>query len=206
MMWRKMPHVMIAKCAEALALRKCFPWDPSSGKGIGSDIYTAEEMEQADNRPAVTVSVQERVMAKAAGITLREFADAVSDVDPALIAVIRDEMFGVAAVKQLDGVQLLALRDRLLETPAADEIAEVAPVTVKVIELPSEPISDAARAEYVNVEEIAAGGHAVKRCRAVAPISGEQCSLGTGHKGIHRTDANAQGFEGWPRKGDEATE
>jgi phage recombination protein Bet len=40
--WDTMPHVMIGKCAEALALRKAFPEDLAG-------VFTDEEMQQADN-------------------------------------------------------------------------------------------------------------------------------------------------------------
>jgi phage recombination protein Bet len=60
-MWSEKPRLMLSKCAEALALRKAFPAE------LGG-LYTAEELDRADPRPASPRTARPAADAVVAGV------------------------------------------------------------------------------------------------------------------------------------------
>ena len=102
-MWVKMPDVMIAKCAESLALRKAFPAELSG-------LYTREEMAQADNDQPVTLTAP-----APNPITDRFNFIASKTGHNREGAIAAAEAIGVPpSSKQMTGEQFNALRNRML--------------------------------------------------------------------------------------------
>lgn len=115
-LWASKPAVMLAKCAEALALRKAFPMDLSG-------LYVAEEMAQADVEPHLQAVEPKVAQAPVPVEGWREAIEATTDLDE-LRNLYRTLSASMSGAEADEAKALITARAEVLAGPPVED-AEV---------------------------------------------------------------------------------
>jgi phage recombination protein Bet len=154
-LWPKMGATMIAKCAESLALRKAFPHDLAG-------VYTAEEMDQADQPERHLKSVQQGEQDPWATSPVREFLREALDAPDAntVRRIWQDAKAYGSRPEYLEQIADVGRKKASAPAPAPEpEVVEG--VVVEDVELPTDEHAAAVAAYYAFTAE-----HGINRADA----------------------------------------
>jgi phage recombination protein Bet len=182
--WKQMPRVMLAKCAEAAAMRKAFP------KRFGQ-VYTAEEMQRSEEAPvpAVTVTTaRERAEARLAAVIDASVAPATEPADAPIRGGTSSAVHAPEPARQdtsaISGAPSEPVRQQASGAVEPVSLGDQAPA----------PSTTAPTATDGGVQE--EGGESAsspssepptKQCESMSPYDKPtQCQRERGHTGTHR--------------------